>query len=106
MTLEMQVKKLLGINAVQNIMAKFQYYYTVSDYDAITSGDVKGDLLNSTSNVPSLASKEAPKELVIRDTKAPGELGNEGKQLEVTVDGKAAELTAGTITGKIHIAVV
>lgn len=26
MTLEMQVKKLLGINAVQNIMAKFQYY--------------------------------------------------------------------------------
>ena len=28
MTLEMQVKKLLGINAVQNIMAKFQYYYT------------------------------------------------------------------------------
>ena len=30
----------------------------------------------------------------------------EGKQLEVTVDGKAAELTAGTITGKIHIAVV
>ena len=35
MTLEMQVKKLLGINAVQNIMAKFQYYYTVSDYDAI-----------------------------------------------------------------------
>lgn len=36
MTLEMQVKKLLGINAVQNIMAKFQYYYTVSDYDAIT----------------------------------------------------------------------
>jgi hypothetical protein len=35
MTLEMQVKKLLGINAVQNIMAKFQYYYTVSDYNAI-----------------------------------------------------------------------
>ena len=35
MTLEMQVKKLLGINAVQNIMAKFQYYYTVSDYDSI-----------------------------------------------------------------------
>ena len=30
----------------------------------------------------------------------------EGKQLEVTVDGKAAELAAGTITGKIHIAVV
>ena len=30
----------------------------------------------------------------------------EGKQLEVTVDGKAAQLTAGTITGKIHIAVV
>lgn len=35
MTLEMQVKKLLGINAVQNIMAKFQYYYTVSDFDSI-----------------------------------------------------------------------
>ena len=30
----------------------------------------------------------------------------EGKQLKVTVDGKVAELTAGTITGKIHIAVV
>lgn len=45
----------------------------------ITSCDLKGDLLNSTSNLPSLASKEAPKELVIRDTKAPGELGNEGK---------------------------
>ena len=79
MTLEMQVKKLLGINAVQNIMAKFQYYYTVSDYDAITSCDVKGDLLNSTSNLPSLASKEAPKELVIRDTKAPDELGTRGQ---------------------------
>ena len=30
----------------------------------------------------------------------------EGKQLEVTVDGKATTLTAGTITGKIHIAAV
>ena len=45
----------------------------------ITSCDLKGDLLNSTSNLPSLASKEEPKELVIRDAKAPGELGNEGK---------------------------
>lgn len=79
MTLEMQVKKLLGINAVQNIMAKFQYYYTVSDYDAITSLTLAQG-----------ATVKAP----------------EGKQLEVTVDGKAAELAAGTITGKIHIAVV
>ena len=45
----------------------------------ITGCDLKGDLLNSTSNLPSLASKEAPKELVLRDAKAPGELGNEGK---------------------------
>ena len=45
----------------------------------ITSCDLKGDLLNSTSNLPSLASKKAPKELVLRDAKAPGELGNEGK---------------------------
>ena len=30
----------------------------------------------------------------------------EGKELEVTVDGKAAELASGTITGKIHIAVI
>lgn len=30
----------------------------------------------------------------------------EGKKLEVTVDGKAAELAAGTVTGKIHIAVI
>ena len=45
----------------------------------ITDCDLKGDLLNSTSNLPSLASKEAPKELVLRDAKAPGELGNEGK---------------------------
>ena len=45
----------------------------------ITDCDLKGDLLNSTSNLPSLASKEAPRELVLRDAKAPGELGNEGK---------------------------
>lgn len=45
----------------------------------LTACDLKGDLLNSTSNLPSLASKEEPKELVIRDAKAPGELGNEGK---------------------------
>ena len=45
----------------------------------ITDCDWKGNLLNSTSNLPSLASKDEPKELVLRDAKAPGELGNEGK---------------------------
>ncbi len=50
MTLEMQVKKLLGINAVQNIMAKFQYYYTVSDYDAIGKLFYESD--TTTAEVP------------------------------------------------------
>ena len=50
MTLEMQVKKLLGINAVQNIMAKFQYYYTVSDFDAIA--DLFYRDVSSTAEVP------------------------------------------------------
>ncbi len=45
----------------------------------ITGCNLKGNLLNSTSNLPSLTSKDAPKELVLRDAKAPGELGNEGK---------------------------
>lgn len=34
-SLELEVKRLLGINAVQNIMSKFQYYYSVSDFDKI-----------------------------------------------------------------------
>ncbi len=34
-SLELQVRRLLGINAVQNIMSKFQYYYSVSDFDKI-----------------------------------------------------------------------
>ena len=41
--------------------------------------ELKGDFLNSTSNLPALASKEAPEGLILRDAKAPGELGNEGK---------------------------
>lgn len=45
----------------------------------ITGCSLKGDLLNSTSNLPSLASKKEPEGLVLRDAKAPGELGNEGK---------------------------
>ena len=45
----------------------------------ITGCTLRGNFLNSTSNLPSLASKEAPKELVLRNGKAPGELGNEGK---------------------------
>lgn len=45
----------------------------------ITGCNLKGNFLNSTSDLVNKASKEAPKELVIRDAVAPGELGNEGK---------------------------
>lgn len=40
---------------------------------------LKGNMLNSTSDLVNQASKTAPAELVIRDAVAPGELGNEGK---------------------------
>ncbi len=44
-----------------------------------TDCTLSGNILNSTSNLPEKASKQEPAELVIRDAKAPGELGNEGK---------------------------
>ena len=43
LTLEQQVKKLLGINAVQNLMSKFQYYYTVGDFDRLKDMFWPGD---------------------------------------------------------------
>lgn len=45
----------------------------------ITDCSLKGDFLNSTTDLVNDARKEPPKELILRGTKAPGELGNEGK---------------------------
>ena len=178
MTLEMQVKKLLGINAVQNIMAKFQYYYTVSDYAAIGKLFYESDTSSAEvpgGGMPPFMMGDAPKNLTLnlKNTKLDGivssaiqhyreglkfleetireELSNvtqtpaptvnngvlvsldeksvwtvtgdsyitsltlaegavvtapSGKKLAVTVDGQPAQLAAGIVTGKIHIAVV
>lgn len=45
----------------------------------ITNCTLKGDFLNSTTDLVNDARKTPPEELILRNAKAPGELGNEGK---------------------------